>query len=220
MRIELESSLHLWTQAGLLDPSQAARIQSYETSRAPRPAARMPILIGVALGGIMLAAGVLLFVAAHWIDLSPAQRMAVLLVAVGGSHLAAALCTDRFHALAVTLQAVGTASLGGAMFLAGQIFNMQEHWPTGILLWAIGALAGWWLLRGWPQLAISALLIPLWLVGEWVEAVPRDMPILSAAFCTLLALCYLSIRTPLLEARDSACARNRASSASKFVSAG
>ena len=38
MRIELESSLHLWTQAGLLDPSQAARIQSYETSRAPRPA--------------------------------------------------------------------------------------------------------------------------------------------------------------------------------------
>ena len=84
---------------------------------------------------------------------------------------------------------------------------MQEHWPTGILLWAIGALAGWWLLRGWPQLAISALLIPLWLVGEWVEAVPRDMPILPAAFCTLLALCYLSIRTPLLEARDSACAR-------------
>ena len=207
MRIELESSLHLWTQAGLLDPSQAARIQSYETSRAPRPAARMPILIGVALGGIMLAAGVLLFVAAHWIDLSPAQRMALLLVAVGGSHLAAALCADRFHALAVTLHAVGTASLGGAIFLAGQSFNMQEHWPTGILLWAIGALAGWWLLRGWPQLAISALLIPLWLVGEWVEAVPRDMPILSAAFCTLLALCYLSIRTPRLEARDFACAR-------------
>lgn len=207
MQIELESSLARWTTAGFLDSARAGLILEHETARAPRRTARVPILVGVALGGIMLAAGVLLFVAAHWIDLSPAQRMAVLLVAVGGSHLAAALCADRFHALAVTLHAVGTASLGGGIFLAGQIFNMQEHWPAGILLWAIGALAGWGLLRSWPQLAISALLVPFWLVGEWVEAVPRDMEGFPAAFCTLLALCYLSVRTPRIEARDPASAR-------------
>jgi uncharacterized membrane protein len=195
MQIELEASLDRWTQAALLNAEQAARIREFETAREPRRGTRVPILIGVVLGGIMLAAGVLLFVAAHWVDLSPAQRMTLLVFAVGGSHLAAAFCADRFSAMAVTLNAVGTATLGGAIFLAGQIFNMQEHWPTGVLLWAIGALAGWWLLRGWPQLAFSALLVPGWLIGEWTDAAPQSMqayPII-AVFSVLLAICYLSV---------------------------
>jgi uncharacterized membrane protein len=195
MQIELEASLDRWTQAALVNAEQAARIREFETAREPRRGTRVPILIGVALGGIMLAAGVLLFVAAHWVDLSPAQRMTLLVFAVGGSHLAAAFCADRFSAMAVTLNAVGTAALGGAIFLTGQIFNMQEHWPTGVLLWAIGALAGWWLLRSWPQLAFSALLVPFWLAGEWTEAMSRDLDAATIVmvFITLLAICYLSV---------------------------
>jgi uncharacterized membrane protein len=195
MQIELEASLDRWTQAALLNAEQAARIREFETAREPRRGTRVPILIGVAFGGIMLAAGVLLFVAAHWVDLSPAQRMTLLVFAVGGSHLAAAFCADRFSAMAVALNAVGTAALGGAIFLAGQIFNMQEHWPTGVLLWAIGALAAWWLLRSWPQLAFSALLVPGWLLGEWIDAAPQSTqsyPII-AVFSALLAICYLSV---------------------------
>jgi uncharacterized membrane protein len=195
MQIEFEASLDRWTQAALLNPEQAARIREFEAAQAPRRGARAPILIGLALGGMMLAAGVLLFVAAHWMDLSSAGRMALLVFAVGGSHLAAAFRADRFSALSVTLHSVGTAALGGAIFLAGQIFNMQEHWPIGILLWAIGALAGWWLLRSWPQLAFAALLIPFWLMGEWTEAVSRSMdnsPVI-ATFAALLAICYLSL---------------------------
>lgn len=209
MHFEFESSMDRWTQAGVLSSEQAARIREYESARAPRHGPGVHILIGLTLGGIMLAAGVLLFVAAHWIDLSPAQRMTLLVAAVGGSHLAAALCAERFHAMAVTLHGVGTAALGGAIFLAGQMFNMQEHWPTGVLLWAMGALAGWWLLRGWPQLAISALLVPFWLAGEWIEAVPRNAAVVPvvAAFSTLLAMCYLSNRTPRMEARDPSAAR-------------
>ena len=203
MQIELESSLLRWTEAALLNSEQAARIREFETARAPRRANRLAILIGVAFGGIMLAAGVLLFVAAHWIDLSPFQRMALLIVAVGGSHLAGALCADRFSPIAVALHGVGTAALGGAIFLAGQIFNMQEHWPTAILLWAIGALAGYGLLRSWPQLALSALLVPFWLVGEWSEAMFRDLDVASIAmiFATLLAICYLSVPERTLNAR-------------------
>jgi uncharacterized membrane protein len=203
MQIELESSLDRWTQAALLNLDQATRIREFETAHAPRRGARAPILIGLALGGIMLAAGILLFVAAHWMDLSPTQRMALLVFAVGGSHLAGAFCADRFPAMAVTLHAVGTAALGGAIFLAGQVFNMQEHWPAGILLWAIGALAGWWLLRSWPQLAFSALLVPFWILGEWIEATPREaqsFPVV-AIFCALLAICYLSVPAQTLASR-------------------
>jgi uncharacterized membrane protein len=95
-------------------------------------------MMALAFGGIMLAAGVLLFVSAHWDELPPFQRMALLVLAVGGFHAGGAFSLDRFHALVITLHAVGTVVLGGAIAMAGQIFNMQEHWPSAILLWALG----------------------------------------------------------------------------------
>jgi hypothetical protein len=82
---------------------------------------------------------------------------------------------------------------------------MEEHWPTGVLLWAIGALVGWGLLRSWPQMAMAALLVPFWLIGEWTEAVRpgTDVYPIGAAFCALLAICYLSVRNPQIEVDDS-----------------
>ena len=204
MQIELDASLDRWLEARLLDAGQAARIREFESASAPGRRTRLPIVIGLALGGIMLAAGILLFVSAHWDELSPAQRMTLLVCAVGGSHLAAAFASERFRALAVTLHTVGTAALGGAIFLAGQIFNMQEHWPTGILLWAIGSIAGWWLLRQWPQLAFTAILAPVWLIGEWREATTTAASASQIALVgsALLAICYFSVLAPSTASRD------------------
>jgi hypothetical protein len=89
------------------------------------------------------------------------------LLLVGLFPIAGALSTDRFPALAATFYAIGTVCVGAGIFLTAQIFNLQEHWPSGILLWAIGALAGWLILRQWPQSVLLALLVPAWLAGEW-----------------------------------------------------
>ena len=45
--------------------------------------------------------------------------------------------------MSTALHAVGTIATGAAIALVGQIFNIEEHWPAAILLWAIAALAGW-----------------------------------------------------------------------------
>src|ERR1019366_9515273 len=114
------------------------------------------------------------------------------------------LSLEKFRALGITLHAVGTVALGGAIAVAGQIFNMQEHWPTAVLMWAVGAIAGWLLLRDWPHLALAAILVPFWLAGEWVEAVPggRDcVPVLTCGIL-LLAICYLSVRMPGADSRE------------------
>ena len=116
-------------EAQILDRQQADRIRQFESEQIPQRRARWPVIMALAFGGIMLAAGVLLFVSAHWDELSPFQRMALLVLAVGGFHLAGAFSLDRFRALGITLHAVGTVALGGAIAMAGQIFNMQEHWP-------------------------------------------------------------------------------------------
>ncbi|MGD0777076.1 MAG: DUF2157 domain-containing protein [Candidatus Solibacter sp.] len=162
MRIELEPSLERWVEARILDRQQADRIRLFESEQLPRRRARWPVIMAVAFGGMMLAAGVLLFVSAHWDEISPFERMALLVSAVGGFHLAGALSLGRFRALGVTLHAVGTIALGGAIAMAGQIFNMREHWPSAVLLWAAGAIAGYLLLGDWPHLAMAALLVPWW----------------------------------------------------------
>ena len=204
MRIELEPSLDRWVEAQILDPQQADRIRQFESQQLPQRRARWPVIVAVAFGGIMLAAGVLLFVSAHWDEISPIQRMALLVLAVGGFHLGGAFSLPRFRALGVTLHAVGTVALGGAIAMAGQIFNMQEHWPSAVLLWAAGAIAGWLLLGDWPHLALAALLVPWWLAGEWTEAVPGTRDAWQVVSCglLLLAICYLSVRSPGADSRQ------------------
>jgi hypothetical protein len=185
-----------WADAGLIDAATAQQIRAYESAHAGTAGLRWPILIALAFGGLMLGGGVLLFVAAHWDALSPGQRFALVLLLVAGFHVAGALVADRFQGLSIALHAVGTAASGGGIALAGQIFNLDEHWPAGILMWAVGAGAAWWVLRQLPQLALLSVLTPAWLVSEWLvgagshfePAVTR----VAAAGVFLSALSYLT----------------------------
>jgi uncharacterized membrane protein len=197
MRNPWERWLQRWAEAGVVDAATAERIRAFEATSAERQTLRWPVLLAVSLGGLLVGAGVLLFVAAHWEDISPAARFALVLLLVAVFHAAGALLTERFAVLSTVLHAVGTATLGAGIFLAGQIFNLQEHWPGGLMLWAAGAWAGWWLLRDWVQAAFAALLTPAWLAGEWMvaaERVPRAQLIPTEGLL-LLALTYLTART-------------------------
>jgi len=165
-----ERYLGRWTSGGLIDPATAERIRAYESEQEKSQGLRWPVLLAIGLGGLLLGAGVLLFVAAHWDALSPGERFGLVLLLVGVFHLAAALATERFPVLSTALHAVGTICLGTGIFLAGQIFNLQEHWPGGFMLWALGAWVAYALLRDWPQAALVAVLTPMWLSGEWIEA--------------------------------------------------
>jgi uncharacterized membrane protein len=163
----LNKRLDRWIGAGILDLNAASRIRAFEESERSKEGLRWPILLALGLGGVLLCAGVLLFVAAHWDQLSPAWRFTLVLLLTALFPIAGALTMDRFPALATTFYAIGTICVGAGIFLTAQIFNLQEHWPSGILLWAIAALVGCLILRQWPQTVLLALLVPAWLAGEW-----------------------------------------------------
>jgi len=193
----LKKRLERWVSAGVVDAGTASRIRTFEESESSGERLRWPVLLAVALGGVLLCAGVLLFVAAHWDELSPAWRFTLVLILVGVFPLAGALKEERFPALSTTFYAIGTVCVGAGIFLTAQIFNMQEHWPSGILMWAIGALAGWLLLRHWTQAALLALLVPGWLVGEWevrTQGFAVSNRLITEAL-VLIAITYLSART-------------------------
>jgi hypothetical protein len=195
----LAEKLIEWLEAGLLDRAQVDRILAFEgehTGRVP-PWDRFAPL-AMAVGVLLVAAGALLFVAANWPHLSPGVRMLGVMVLVGGFHVGGAVAAGR-SGPAMALHGAGTLALGAGIFLAGQIFNLQEHWPGGVMLWALGAWIGFALLGHWVQLLLAAVLTPAWLVGEWMvlhQAAPSGELLLPAVGCLVLAITYLSEPMP------------------------
>jgi len=195
-----QSALKRWFHAGLVDAATAERIRTWEESHGGVARQGRLAVIAFSFGGLLLTAGILLFVAAHWDALSSGARFALVLALVAVLHAGGAIASRSSPALSATLHAIGTAALGAGIFLSGQIFHMAEHWPGALLLWAIGAAVGVYLLRGWPQVLWLAVLAPAWLWGEWTVAQPPDAAWGGMTPATigilLLACAYLAARPP------------------------
>jgi uncharacterized membrane protein len=194
----LQKSLDRWTSAGVVDAGTAQRIRAFEDSRRSGERLRWPVTLAVALGGVLLCLGILLFVAAHWDEMTPGSRFALVLLMVAAFPVAGAFVSERFPVLSTTFHAIGTICLGAGIFLAAQIFNLEENWTNGVLLWAFGALIGWLLLKQWPHAAMLAVLMPSWLIGVWTIHLGLDFDRAGDMVwqgLLLLALTYLSART-------------------------
>ncbi|MGO9939644.1 MAG: DUF2157 domain-containing protein [Terracidiphilus sp.] len=163
---DIEPLLTRWQSAGVLDPAIATRIRAWESEQKHPAGMRWQGIVALILGALLLASGIVLFVSAHWDELGPGMRFLLALAMVGLFHTAGAATHPSFRALSTALHAVGTAATGASIELVGQIFNIQEHWPAAVLLWALAALAGWALLHDEAQEILTLLLIPAWLLSE------------------------------------------------------
>ena len=194
MLSKLEDAVQRWSAAGLIDVVTVQRIREFEAEREQPSGLRWQVLLALIFGAMLLAAGIALFVAAHWDRLSPMARFSVVMGTLIAIHLIAMLVNERFHWLAIVLHGVGTLAAGAAIALVGQIFNIQEHWPSAILLWALCALAGWALLGDQVQQTIALLLLPAWIVCEWVARTDgyRGSELMSIRMIAVIAAVYLT----------------------------
>tara|TARA_B100002051_G_scaffold275517_1_gene319858 strand:- start:2731 stop:3894 length:1164 start_codon:yes stop_codon:yes gene_type:complete len=211
----LSDQLRRWLHAGLIDADVAEAIQRWEDSQSNDSkhfSARhlgLPIRLSILLGSLLLAAGLLLFVSAHWDLMPPLWRVTLLLFIVIALHAGGAWFAERFQLMAIGLHAVGTVAFGAGVFLCAQIFHLDVLWSFrwGLLLWSIGAAAGWMLLRQWPQLALLSLLLPGWISAMILFTVDRFstsndsdwtvVPITAGVFLTALTYFTAPVRTPL-----------------------
>jgi len=191
-----ETILARWQAESLIDAAAAERIRAFESRQGDSQRLRWPTILAITIGGLMLGAGVLLFVGAHWDRLSPAERFSTVLLLVAIFHVAGAFIDEKFPALAAVFHGVGTASLGASIFLAAQIFNLNEDWTGGVLLWAAGATVGFLLRRDWVQGTFMAILFPLWLVGKWtiITRTSASSERILAEGLLLLAITYMTAR--------------------------
>ncbi len=164
---DFERHLTRWQKAGLLDAELASRIRAFESEEKKPAGLRWQVIVVLILGAILLACGVALFVSAHWEKIGPLARLALVLAMVSLFHLGGGWARGRFQGLSTALHAVGTLSTGAAIALVGQIFNIEEHWPAAVLMWAVAALAGWALLHDEAQQTLTLLLFPAWMLSEF-----------------------------------------------------
>ncbi len=201
MHKAIDKAIAGWLDAGVIDAATAAHLRAHETAAAAPATGRLAV-IAFGLGGLLVAAGVLLFVAAHWADLGPAARLAAVVAMTALLHVAAGVAASRQPALATSLHAAGTAALGAGIFLAGQVFHLAAHWPSAFLLWAIGAAVALALLRDWPHTVWVAALVPLWLWAEWAQRTALVGP--SHAEMAAIAIGFTGLGTAYVGARSRA----------------
>lgn len=216
----LSEQLRRWLQAELIDADVAEAIQRWEDSQ-PNQSAHssvrhlaVPIRLSILLGSLLLAAGLLLFVSAHWDLMPPLWRVNLILFIVVALHAGGAWFAARFQLMSIGLHAVGTVAFGAGVFLCAQIFHLDVLWSFrwGLLIWSFGAAVGWMLLRQWPQLALLSLLLPGWIGVRILDVLERfsssnandwaAVPLAAGALLTALTYFTAPHRTPLSPARS------------------
>src|SRR5262245_9034473 len=152
-RERLEADLARWQAEGLLPPKSADAIRA--TLRPVPERITIATVVGI-VGGLLIAAAFLAFVAANWTEIARPLRFAILLAGIVAAYVTAALFdrAERDH-LADMSVGVGSIIFGAAIALVGQMYHLGEDFAGGILLWASGALAAAALTGSHSALAVA-----------------------------------------------------------------
>lgn len=204
-RQRLEADLARWHADGVIAPGVSEAVRR---ALGPLPkGVSIATVIGL-VGGLLIAAAFLAFIAANWTEIARPLRFAILLAGIVGAHgLGAVFAQTGRTFLADSAAAIGSIIFGAAIALVGQMYHIGGDFAGGMFLWASGALAAalltgsrgalavalavgcvWSSMRVYDDAVIPHLpFIAFWLVGvvlavSWDSAVARHLVALAAVY--------------------------------------
>src|SRR5712671_8201760 len=138
-RQRLEADVARWQAEGVITPATGEAIRN---SLPPLGAGiNIPVVVGI-VGGLLIAAAFLAFVAANWTEIPRVLRFAILLTGIVGAYsIGAEFARAGRPVLADLAASVGAIIFGAAIALVGQMYHLGDDFAAGMLLWAAGALA-------------------------------------------------------------------------------
>lgn len=151
--------------AGLIsDDQRQAILGHFRLGDAP---SRLLLILSI-IGGIMVAAGLILVMAANWDRIPELVKITAGIVLMTGCHLGGWWLRreGRFHAAAEGLNLTGSLLFLGNIALLGQVFNLSSRPQNAILFWLAGIAPKAFLLRSKPQQILALLAATLWLGYE------------------------------------------------------
>ncbi|HEY3183652.1 MAG TPA: DUF2157 domain-containing protein [Gaiellaceae bacterium] len=159
-----------WVRDGLISEDQAEAIRArYAEGAASERRGRL-ITVLATIGAVAIGIGVILFFAANWDGIPKAGRLVVLLLGLVATLAGGDALRARSPRVGEAVTFLGGLLFGAAIFLVGQMYNLDDHAGAGFLLWAGGAAAGTAVFRTprWAALAVATL-------GTWLAYVVADV---------------------------------------------
>jgi uncharacterized membrane protein len=179
----LETEVERWTVEGIITSEQAARIRALYASQSNPVSWGLIVFFG--LGAVVIGLGVILLFAYNWDDIPKFGKLALIFAALGASHLGGIRLrahTDWRANLGEALSLLGTMAFGAGIWLIAQIYHIEEHFPTGFLIWGLGALAMAWAIESTLQGMVATILLATWAGTETMSFhEPVDAAILFIA---------------------------------------
>jgi uncharacterized membrane protein len=159
-RQRLEADLERWETDGVVTPAVSAAIRVALPPLAP--GINIAVVVAI-VGGLLIAAAFLAFVAAHWIELARLLRLAILFAGILAAHgLGGWFARAGQPVLADLCAAVGAIIFGAGIALVGQMYHLGGDFAGGMLLWAVGALATAALTGSRGALAVALAAATIW----------------------------------------------------------
>src|SRR6266478_1552725 len=187
-RQHLEADVARWQAEGVITPATGEAIRN---SLPPLGAGiNIPVVVGI-VGGLLIAAAFLAFVAANWIEIARLLRFAILLTGIAVAYSVGAPFAHADRPVLADLGAgVGAIIFGAAIALVGQMYHLGDDFAAGLLLWAGGALAAAALTGSRGALAVALAAGSLWSGTRIFDA--GDPHLLFVPFWTLSAILALA----------------------------
>lgn len=161
----LGKELPAWIDRGLLAPDQADAIRAHAEARAARGQKLTPVVLGV-IGALIFGTGVILFFAANWDEMTKITKLVLLFLGMWGAYALGGYGIGRqamgARVLGQSMLLLGVLLFGANIMLIAQIYHIDSHYPNGVLIWALGALALAWVVPSQPVATAGLALAVLW----------------------------------------------------------
>ena len=196
-RKQLKDELPTWQAEGLISPNQAnALTQRYRLEKIGAESLRMLLGVIYAIGIVLVAIGVISFVAFHWTGMSKTSKVVLIFAAMLACHGAGFYLwqiTDKSPKLGHALICLGTLIFGANIGLMAQIFHIKGQWNGMFLPWAIGAIAMAYAIGSMPNAAIAIVTSFIWFVGQnqWFYSPSSSWWYPFAAAAVLVPFAYI-----------------------------
>lgn len=155
----LAEQLPKWVDKNIISHEQAEILQ---TRYPVKDSVSLGRLLITGIGAIMIGLGIILLFAYNWSEMGKYLKLAVIFGAFITAHASAFWAIKRNNILSESLFALGTMLMGASIFLVGQIYHLDSHYPDAFLLWSVGALTLAWALPSLTQAFMTIVLILSW----------------------------------------------------------
>lgn len=182
--------IQMWRQENLISENQAQTL----LNRYPEPvASNLGLILFAGFGAVIVGLGIILLLAYNWQALPRGIKLALILGSIAAAQGVGITLFRKSQrpALGEAISLLGTMLFGAGIWLIAQVYHIDEHYPNGLLFWALGAMALAWTLPSLSQATLAAVLVTTWC---GMEAFDFNRPMHAAPLIMAGWICLLAFK--------------------------